>query len=263
MRRRDLLGWAGLSLLAPGARSQDGFRPLFDGVSLKGWKRQPRSLAQPSLGIWEVKDGVITGGQDPPGSGVGSYLVTEETFRDFELKIEARPDWPADTGVLVRTNAQGNLGFQILIDHRPRGGIGGYYGNGIGAFHAWGYGFTAETDGKGKVTRLIPEKPWEPNATNHPVALDYAAPVEDFLRAWKPGDWNEFRIRSVGELPHLTTWINGVKTAELDTAQMKAPGWDPAVVLRCADGATSRLARCRNDQPANDYAAVAPHLRFE
>jgi hypothetical protein len=34
----------------------------------------------------------------------------------FELKIEARPDWPADTCVLVRTNAQGN---RISSAHRP------------------------------------------------------------------------------------------------------------------------------------------------
>jgi hypothetical protein len=138
LRRRDLLAMSG-ALVAGAAGAQtkkpgDGFRPLFDGVSLKGWKRQPRSLAQPSLGQWTVEGGVITGGQDPPGSGVGSYLVTEETFADFELQIEARPDWPADTGVLVRTNAQGNVGIQVLIDHRPRGGIGGFYGNGLGAF---------------------------------------------------------------------------------------------------------------------------------
>src|SRR5260370_20579623 len=99
-RREFFLG--GL-LLAGVARSEDGFRPLFDGVSLRGWKRQPRSLAEPSLGRWTVEDGVIVGRQDPPGSGAGSYLVTDETFGDFGLQIEARPDWPAETGNLVLT----------------------------------------------------------------------------------------------------------------------------------------------------------------
>src|SRR5579871_5824604 len=95
-RRRDIfaMGAALLAAAAPRAVAQkkDGFRSLFDGVSLKGWKRQPRSLAQPSLGIWTVENGAIIGGQDPPGSGIGSYLVSEETFSDFELQIEARPD---------------------------------------------------------------------------------------------------------------------------------------------------------------------------
>jgi len=225
-------------MLGGAARAQNlprldpGFHSLFDGVSLKGWHPHPRALAQPSLGHWVVEDGAIIGGQDPPGSGIGSYLVTDDTFADFELQIEARPDWPADTGVLVRTNAQGNIGFQILIDHRPRGGIGGFYGNGLGNFHAWAYSFTAEKDANGKPVRLIPGPPQEPSKGNTTVPLDYAAPVETFLRVWNVGDWNQFRIRSVGELPHLTTWINGEKIAELDTAKMQAPKWDPQDALQ-------------------------------
>jgi len=228
IRRRDLCGGV---LLAGLARAEGGFRPLFDGVSLAGWKRQARVLAQPSLGRWTVEDGAIVGGQDPPGSGLGSYLVSEETFSDFELQIEARPDWPADTGILVRTTPQGNVGFQVLLDHRPHGGIGGYYGNGLWNFHAWAYGFTAEKDKDGHIVRFIPEPAKEPNASNHPVALDFAAPVETFLRIWKVNGWNLFRIRSVGAAPHLTTWINGEKIAELDTAKMTCPGWSVDAML--------------------------------
>jgi hypothetical protein len=238
IRRRNLLRFGGVWLAsaampalgeAPPPRDE-GFRPLFDGVSLSGWRRQPRSLAQPSLGKWTVEDGAIIGAQETPG--VGSYLVTEETFDDFELQIEARPDWPADTGVLVRTVPQGNIGLQVLIDHRPHGGIGGFYGNGLGAIHAYAYGFTAELNKDGQVVRLIPEKPSELVRTNHPVPLDFAAPVEAFLRTWRVNDWNHFRIRSVGALPRLTTWINGEKISELDTAKVMSPGWDPDAVLK-------------------------------
>jgi hypothetical protein len=207
-------------------RQEEGFRPLFDGISLKGWKPQTRTQAQPSLGKWTVQDGVIIGGQDPVG--VGSYLVTEEVFDDFELQIEARPDWPVDTGILVRTVAQGNIGFQVLLDHRPHGGIGSYYGNGLAGFHAYEYAFNAERDKDGRVVRLIAEQPSEPTAR---VPLDFAAPVEVFLKTWKPGGWNSFRIRSVGAMPYLTTWINGVKIAELDTAKIKLPNYDPKAVL--------------------------------
>lgn len=246
-RRNLLLGGLSLAGFAPGARGlgdsgkDGGFRPLFDGVSLKGWKRQPRSLNQPSLGRWTVEDGVIIGGQDPPGSGLGSYLVTEEAFGDFELRIEARPDWQVDTGILVRTVPQGNVGFQVLLDHRPHGGIGGYYGNGLWNFHAWAYGFTAEKDNEGRLARLIPEKPSEPFPGNHTVPLDFAAPASVFLGKWKLNDWNHFRIRSVGAIPHLTTWINGEKIAELDTAKMQAPGWDPKAMLERV-GRTGHIA---------------------
>src|SRR5262252_3090782 len=181
IRRRDicggvvLTGFCGNLFGQKSANNQDGFRSLFDGVSLRGWTRQPRSLAQPSLGRWVVEDGVIIGGQDPPGSGLGSYLVTEQTFSDFELQIEARPDWRADTGILIRTVPQGNVGFQVLLDHRPHGGIGGYYGNQLWNFHAWNYGFDGETGQDGRLVRLIPEKPSEPSANNHTVPLDFAA----------------------------------------------------------------------------------------
>jgi hypothetical protein len=231
IRRRDLCGGLLLAGFASASGKDDAFRPLFDGVSLRGWKRQPRSLSQPSLGRWSVEDGVITGGQDPPGSGLGSYLVTEEKFSDFELQIEARPDWRVDTGIMVRTVPQGNVGFQVLLDHRPHGGIGGYYGNGLWSFHAWNYGFAGETDGDGRLVRLIPEKPSEPSPNNHTVPLDFAAPADVFLRVWKVNGWNHFRIRSVGAVPHLTTWINGEKIAELDTAKMQSPGWDPKAAL--------------------------------
>jgi hypothetical protein len=217
---------AGAALLTGAAAAQSGFESLFDGKTLNGWKPQPRNVKKPSLGKWFVQDGMIIGGQDPPR--VGSYLVSEKTFADFELQIDARPDWPADTGILVRTVPQGNVGIQVLLDHRPHGGIGAYYGNGLSSFHAYNYAFSAERDKDGRVTRLIPEEPSEPTAR---MPLDYAAPVDVFLKTWKPGDWNQFRIRSVGALPTLSTWINGVKISELDTSRIKVPGFDPKAVL--------------------------------
>ncbi|MEM0896793.1 MAG: twin-arginine translocation signal domain-containing protein, partial [Verrucomicrobiota bacterium] len=81
------------------------WRPLFDGKTLNGWKRVQRisvraaldkastreavdagieeilawhrsqdSPAYRHVGKWEVVDGAIEGGQDPPGSRLGAYL---------------------------------------------------------------------------------------------------------------------------------------------------------------------------------------------
>ena len=111
------------------------------------------------------------------------------------------PTGAADTGILVRTVPQGNVGFQVLLDHRPHGGIGGYYGNGLWGFHAWDYGFMGETDKDGRLLRLIPGPPSEPVKGNNRVPLDFSAPVETFLRIWKLNDWNQFRIRSVAPCP--------------------------------------------------------------
>jgi hypothetical protein len=223
----------GLDALAEASQpsgKKTGYRPLFDGVSLKGWSRQIRETERPGLGVWSVENGVVIGGQDTPT--IGSYLVTDETFSDFELELEARPDWRTDTGVYVRTNAQGNIGFQMCIDYRPHGALGGYYGNGIGGFHACDYCFTGKLDANGDLIGLVAEKPSEPLDATHHVPLDYAVPSAQFIRNWNLHAWNHFRVRSVGAVPHLTTWINGLKVSELDTAKMKAPDWDPANVDR-------------------------------
>ena len=128
---------------------------IFDGVSLSGWHATPRlpvpsapGQPQPDTTTEDYVQGcgfsrpVVRRGRgyrrwpEPPGSGFGAYLVTDGTYGDFELTFEVKPDWPADTGILVRASEDGTRGFQMLLDYRKSGGIGGFYGNGIGGFHA-------------------------------------------------------------------------------------------------------------------------------
>lgn len=243
------LGWTSRGLGSDAA--PEGFRPLFDGKTLAGWHAKPRTQsARPpknattkgdsfyerslkSSGRWTVQDGVLIGAQDPPGSGLGGYLVSDEAFGDFELLIDAKPDWAVDTGVLVRTTPAGNVGYQILIDHRRDGGIGGFYGNGLGSFHALPYCFTAVYNDQGLPIGLKeadPKKAFNPVTDEKRRLLSYAAPVKEFLQTWKFGDWNTFRIRCVGELPYLTTWINGTRICELDTSKIVHPGFDKQAI---------------------------------
>lgn len=237
--RRNFCAAGALALgLAPAVNSQDSpvetgaFRPLFDGLSLNGWKACPRKPGDANTGRWTIENGAISGGQEPPGSGMGAYLVSNEAFYNFELQLEARPDWPIDTGIYVRTVPAGNVGVQVLLDHRPLGGIGGYFGNGLGSFHAMEYGFIGEPGKDGnelRPERLIPVRPAEP--TKH-VPLEFAATSQVFLRAWKMNDWNQFRIRCVGELPRLTTWINGEKISDFDVAKVQPPDFDPQAIAK-------------------------------
>jgi Domain of Unknown Function (DUF1080) len=225
---------------------------IFDGTSLDGWRAVPRLPVPPwpggpepdtgspsyraaaaSVGCWRVEDGAIVGGQEPPGSGLGGYLVTEATYADFELTFEVRPDWPADTGVLVRATAIGSQGYQVLIDHRRSGGIGGFYGNGIGGFHALAHTLDVARDADGRPVGLVAEDPsttLEPVTDEKRALLSHAASAEEFLAAWRWDDWNELRVRCVGEHPVLTTWVNGVRLYELDTASMAWPHHDPDAV---------------------------------
>jgi len=38
---------------------------------------------------------------------------------------------------------------------------------------------------------------------------------KDFKKAWRPNDWNAFRIRITGDIPHVTLWINGVEMYDI------------------------------------------------
>jgi hypothetical protein len=134
----------------------------------------------------------------------------------------------------VRTTPAGNVGVQILIDHRRDGGIGGFYGNGLGGFHALPYCFTVVDDDKGQPTGLKEadsKTAFQPVTEERRRLLACAAPVEQFLKTWKFGDWNTFKIRCEGEPPYLTTWINGTKICELDMSKIEWPGFDKKDVL--------------------------------
>ncbi|TFH03803.1 MAG: DUF1080 domain-containing protein, partial [Spirochaetales bacterium] len=227
---------------------------IFDGTTLAGWHAVsrlpvPRAPGQPgpdtttaayrrameTTGKWTVEDGAITGRQDPPGCGYGGYLLSDGVYGDFELTLEARPDWPADTGILVRTSALGSQGYQILLDHRRSGNIGGIYGNGIGGFHGINYTLDATYDSQGKPTGIRLEDPAttiEPMTPDKPALLDYAATGEQFLAAWKWDDWNEFRIEVTGRSPGISVWINGTKISQINTATMEHPMYDPGDVER-------------------------------
>ncbi|MEM7602867.1 MAG: family 16 glycoside hydrolase [Verrucomicrobiota bacterium] len=158
---------AGASLSTSQAESSGEWKSLFDGKTFEGWKktarinvsgalgkahtreaveasiektlshhREQNTPAHQHLGDWKIVDGAIEGGQSPAGSTLGAYLMTEEEYGDFELEYEMRPDWRTDTGVLVRQHSAGTIGFQVLCDHRPSGGIGGFFTNGLGSYLA-------------------------------------------------------------------------------------------------------------------------------
>jgi hypothetical protein len=227
-------------------------RALFDGNTLKGWHAVPRlptsrypggpepdtstveyKTAASTNGAWSTASGVIIGAQGI--KGYGGYLLTDEQFADFELSYDAKPDWPVDTGLLVRTTARGTQGFQILLDHRKSGAIGGFYGNGISGFHAISFNVDVEWGKDGKPVKLIIEKPettLEPVTDAKRSLLSYAITPEEFLKIWKWNDWNSFRVRCEGEYPVLTTWINGVKAYELDTAKIQWPDYDKAAIAK-------------------------------
>jgi hypothetical protein len=42
------------------------------------------------------------------------------------------------------------------------------------------------------------------------------AKATGYEKVWRAGDWNSFRVRMVGDIPHLTLWINGTLMWEVE-----------------------------------------------
>jgi hypothetical protein len=257
------------------------FMPIHDGKTLSGWHAVPRlpvarapgwpppdsgteayRRAAKTSGKWTVEDGAVVGRQDPPGCGFGGYLLSDGTYGDFELLFEARPDWPADTGILVRASDLGSQGFQILLDHRRSGNIGGIYGNGIGGFHAINFTLDACLNGQGEPVGLMledPENTIEPMTPDKPALLEDAATGEQFLSIWKWNDWNEFLIRVEGALPRITVHINGCLVSMIDTAAINHPGYDPVAVRNLLGDKGHVAFEIHDNDPGMGKARWAPN----
>jgi hypothetical protein len=76
-------------------------------------------------GSWRLEDGVIVGRQDRPGNG--GILITEAEYEDLEVTLEAKLDWGVDSGLFLRSSADG-IAYQVTLDHLPGRTLGGVYG---------------------------------------------------------------------------------------------------------------------------------------
>jgi hypothetical protein len=79
------------------AERRDGWVLLFDGRSLDGWMWSTES--HPPEPCWSVEDGLL---RTTPGRGKPVYLLTRESFRDYELVFEWKAEAGANSGVKYR-----------------------------------------------------------------------------------------------------------------------------------------------------------------
>lgn len=159
------------------APAETGWRPLFNGQDLTGWKglvdnpksraaMEPDELAQAQAAAdekmkahWKVEDGMLV------FDGQGDSICTAEDFGDFELTVDWMIEPGADSGIYLRGSPQ----VQIWDAAQHPEGSGGLYNN-----------------------QHNPSKP--------------------HVRADKPvGQWNTFRILMVGQ--RVTVWLNDVPVA--------------------------------------------------
>mgnify|MGYP001027685081 CR=1 FL=1 len=169
----------------PAPELPDGFTSLFNGRDLTGWRisSTARHGVTPDF---HVMHGMILGTQRPLGGG--GLLLTERSYRNFELTMEVKPDWGNDSGILFRTTPEG-VAYQITLDCLPGGSMGRFIGEG-------------GIQGTVSATTI-------PGAAVAPAPPAGGPTTDPGMAAWKREDWNLVRLRVTGDVPRATVWING------------------------------------------------------
>lgn len=165
----------------PGAAAQERRNPfetratpLFDGESLQGWEG--------NLKWFRVEQGAIVAGSLDERIPHNEFLCTRQTFRDFELRLEAR---------LVGEG--NNAGIQFRSRRVPDS--------------SEVIGYQADMGAIGD--RLIWGALYDESRRREMLAEPDQRRLRERVRV---GDWNDFRIRCVGN--RIQIFLNGERTVD-------------------------------------------------
>ena len=107
--------------------------------------------------------------------GQGGVLLTDKKYKNFEVYLEVKVDSFTNGGIFIRSSESG-IAYQVELDE------------------------SAASTGN-----LLGER----------LQISKDAKCVDRAKVWKKNSWNSYRLRMVGEVPHLTLWINGEKMWEV------------------------------------------------
>ena len=143
--------------------------------------------------LWYVEDGLLVCESGPEAKY--GYLSTEKFYDDFILTLEFKQEANGNSGVFFRSTLEGTKisGWQVEV--APPGSNSG------GVYESYGRGWLIQPD---------PEKD----------------------RALKMGDWNQMKIKVVGN--KVTTWING--TQMISFSDEKIGQGKGSIALQIHDG---------------------------
>jgi len=205
-----LIAVATMSCQNKSAKQQDGWKDLFDGKTLNGWKLINQDWTNPDVKPdFYVENNMIV--CNTIMGNEGGYLVTEKSYSNFILEFDVKIDtslnsglqcrsrmWEKDTTTIyVAGDAQGTKhetkwrtgyvwGYQIEVDPSRRAWSGGLY----------------EPGNRGWIVTL---------AGNEPAR-----------NAFKRMDWNHFKILMDGS--KIQVWVNGIQTVDT-TDEMSKSGF--------------------------------------
>jgi hypothetical protein len=229
-----LAAFAADNTLTP-AEKQAGFRLLFDGSTMQGW-RDPAGEKPPGE-AWVVEDGCLKTTAKPR---IREDLITRESFGDFELKFDWRISARGNTGVKYRiqrivfadnTKAdRSSGGFEATLERELRERRSDRANMASGAT---GQEYTVAYE-----FQLIDDASY-PDLNKrdllHATGALYSMIPPRAMAARAAGEWNQSRLLVKGD--HFEHWINGVKVLDgaLSSDQSRAgtaKRWAAAPTIR-------------------------------
>ncbi|MBI5766504.1 MAG: DUF1080 domain-containing protein [Verrucomicrobia bacterium] len=210
-----------LATAAAAFAADAGFKPLFNGKDLSGWK---------GLDFWSVKNGTIVGQTtaEKPTKG-NTFLVYQDAQpANFELKVQFRltgqneKKW-GNSGVQYRSKVVDAAAFVVAGYQADIDSDGRYAGM---LYEEKGRGILMGPGEKikiGATTQVEDTKKKGGKRSSTAVEkLPGATPPAEILAAYKLGEWNELRVVAKGN--HVQHFLNGKLSADVtDNDPERAP----------------------------------------
>lgn len=175
--------------------ADDGFTPLFDGKSIEKWESRGGKAK------YRVEDGAIVGTSVPNTSN--TFLCTPQEYGDFILEFDFKVDPALNSGVMFRSQYAPEGETKESAGKKIKGGPGG---------RVFGYQAEIDPSPRSYTGGIYDEgrRGWLQDLSKNEAAR----------KAFKPGEWNHYRIEAKGDT--LKTFINGVPAVEVkDTVDAK------------------------------------------
>jgi hypothetical protein len=168
---------------------------LFDGKTLDGWSIHSGNAT------YKVEDGTILG--TAVLGSPNTFLCTNKEYGDFILEFEVKVDPELNSGVQFRSLiADGNVAF-------PRERDGKQVEEKLPKDRVYGYQVEIAEQNAGNVYDEARRARFLDDFSNKPAAQ----------KAFKPRDWNKYRLECRGE--SIKTWVNGIACADFKDAVTK------------------------------------------
>ena len=172
----------------PALSQEKGFKQIFDGKTLKGWRGDP--------GHWKVENGSIVGEVTPANQlKENTFLIWEGgKTTDFELKLQYKISEGGNSGVQYRSEELPGAPFRLKGYQADIDGKNEYTGL---CYEERGRGFIARRGEKVVV-----------DSSGKPNLVEAISTSDELAKKIRLQDWNEYRLVVKGN--HIQHYLNGV-----------------------------------------------------